>query len=1194
MSARARTLRRRQDWNVTKPAERVVADRSAAELYEQLWLGSLRSGTDINAPEKPLIIPGYHEPSFDAKRAKVVAAESRMRLDDTHKHRMEVLSALRKSADHMTLHPFQQILIETEFWTGSTQRLESAATDHSSHKKGALHRSGGGRHHNRSFPDDEDNDLSQQTDAATGDAAYHVTETPSYIRGKLRDYQLEGVNWLLGLHCKCINGVLADEMGLGKTFQTIATLATLKFTYGLPGPHLVVCPKSVLGNWFREFRQWCPSLRVFKFHAPGDSRPLMVKSHLRPVDNIKYDVVVTTFEMVLAEVHAFQKIPWQYLIIDEAHKLKNEESQAHVALASLHSSWRLIMTGTPLQNNLRELWALLHFLVPELFAGKADVFNSWFDSREGTENSEAIKNLHIILAPLLLRRLKQDVNTGIPPKKEIYVSCQLSRRQREWYSTVLAKDAELLNKASGGSTTRLSNIIMQLRKVVNHPYLMPGGEDGPPFKTDEWIVKHSGKMIVLDKLLRKLFNDKAGQHKVLVFSQFTMMLDIIEDYCNMAGFKFCRIDGSTTGLDREMQMAQFNLPTSDYFIFLLSTRAGGVGINLQAANHVILYDSDWNPQMDLQAQDRAHRIGQKRSVRVYRLIVDGTMEEKLYKRCLKKLYLDAMVVQQGRVQSKAKNQASAEELLALVRFGAEEVFKSRGADVSDADIDQLLQDGEERLDSLAGEMKQSCQQSLASFKLGADEANLYDFEGVSYATGNAASETKNLHVRFPDHQRGAISQDQLIEACCKFGEVNKCVLHPNLQEALMQFRTVLGAVDAKKAFERECGWVCHFATKENISVVTREMIDECFNTGAQKFGRGQRQRGEVRFYTDEDVAKLQQKRDKAPPLKLPKPPTFPAWQLYNIQRLLDIHNTEVALLVRNWRRRHDSDDAGGTSPANGGASPTSVEPTTDGGPSTLPVSAVLADDLTLSEQEQEEKQRLLAEGFPQWTRDEFRLLKSAITSGKVAPTDYRAIADRIGKTKTEGEVRDYMHALLERGPRCIPHFEKIEAAVEKAKKKVAAAAAISEAVRWKMEQLPVCGSPHRAEFDTPQFTSLKFAFKSKDVDMDRRLFYTAFDLGLHLPSSTPQPQLFGSVVRRQPDVVFDVYYQTRSDPSLTSRMAWIFTQVKKEWEKPDDKHGGDGDTLLESLRAASSVRRKKKAKVEDGDVTTVVETKTED
>ena len=419
---------------------------------------------------------------------------------------------------------------------------------------------------------------------------------------------------------------------------------------------------------------------------------------------------------------------------------------------------------------------------------------------------------------------------------------------------MLAKDAELLSRASGGTTSRLNNILMQLRKVLDHPYMMVGGEDGPPFKTDEGIIKHSGKMVVLQKLLKRLKDDTEGKHKVLIFSQFTSMLDILEDFCTWSGYKTCRIDGNTSGLSRDTQMAQFNSPSSDYFIFLLST-SGGLGINLQAANHVILYDSDWNPQMDLQAQDRAHRIGQKRTVRIYRFIVDGTIEERMYRRALKKLYLDAMVVQQGRVQSKAKNQASADELLSMIRFGAEEIFQTRGRDLTEADIDQLLADGEEMANSLTKEMKQSTQMSLASFKLGAEEANIYEFEGVQYGGEANKEESKMLFIRLPK----TMSQDELSDVCHVYGEVTRVVLHPELDEAhalpndsrCRRRQEGTQSADTPVTSSRVCG------------IVSREMIEECFNVAGEKLGRGQRVREPVRFYTDEDVEKLVKKRDKA-------------------------------------------------------------------------------------------------------------------------------------------------------------------------------------------------------------------------------------------------------------------------------------------------------------------------------------------
>lgn len=1101
MPASVRPSRRRQDLVTTTVAERTITDRSASELYDQLWLGALRAGVDPNLPEKVVEIEGYCLPTFDAKKGALVSLETRRHLDEIHRHRTEMLRSLRSNKAHMAMDPFLRILKETEYWMG-VKEWEGP----NSGTKGAKKLTSSNQRRVSQDEHDQDED----------DVALHITETPSYIRGRLRDYQLEGVNWLLGLFSRGINGILADEMGLGKTFQTIATIAYLKFTHGLPGPHLIVCPKSVLGNWYREIRQWCPSLNVYKFHCPSSIRLSMIKAHLQPYNRVKYDVIVTTNEMVVDEISAFSKIQWQYLVVDEAHKLKNEEGKLHTSLAVIRANWRLIITGTPLQNNLKELWALLNFLAPSLYTDSKS-FQEWFDCAQGVEDAAAVKSMHVMLAPLMLRRMKQDVNTGIPPKKEIYVTCQLSKKQRHWYSTVLAKDAELLNKATGGTCSRLNNVMMHLRKVINHPYLMVGGEDGPPFKTDEWLIKHSGKMIVLDMLLKRLLVDNKHEgNKVLIFSQFTTMLDILEDYCVFRGYKYCRIDGSTSAFDRDSQMASFNSPGGDHLIFLLSTRSGGLGINLQAANNVVLYDSDWNPQMDLQAQDRAHRIGQQRSVRIYRLIVDGTMEERMYKRALKKLYLDAMVVQQGRLQANAKSTATAEELLSMVRFGAEEIFKSRGQEITDADIDQLLNEGETKLNELTNSIKASTQVSLASFKLGADEANMYDFEGVSYGNANAISESKVVHCQFSSDAE-PISQDELYNRCAKYGEVVKAVLHPNLTEALVTFRTVIGATDAMKALHKEFNWTCSYAIKEVANVVSRDMIDECFAT--EKLGRGQRVREPVKFYTVEDVAKLTQKREKAPPLKMPRPPSYPYWQLYNNKRLTEIHNTEVALLVRNWRQRHDKDE--------------STVVLNDNGEE---VQQPVVEDLTLTAAELEEKDRLLGEGFPHWTHAEFRCLRSAVTSGKVGLRDYKTISELIG-SKTEGEVRDYLSALYERGARCVPQYARFEEAIARSQKKIDEHEAMLRAVRWKVE------SANDLERD------LKLIPRSAFPQLDRKLFLLAYDNNLVVPN-------VGQIMKGLPELRFDIYYQSRGDDFYTKRLSQLLLFVKKEHEKPAE---GDND-----------------------------------
>ncbi|KAG5494364.1 hypothetical protein GH5_02379 [Leishmania sp. Ghana 2012 LV757] len=1089
-AAIARKVRTRQDLHSTPVFERDMNDMAARDLYEQLLLNSIRSGSNPNAKAEVEVYDGYVEPSYDPVKGASVAAGHRQAIQEIYKERDVIIRTLRSSEEHCELSAFDRLLRETELYTGVREW------------KGASARGQRSRLYRHASREDEDD--------STGFDMMHLTETPSYIRGKLRPYQIEGVNWLLGLFSRGVNGILADEMGLGKTFQTIATIAYLKFTVGMPGPHLVVCPKSVMGNWCREFKHWCPGLSVYKFHASSDIRSSVIKAHLQPTDRIKYDVIVSTFEMVLDELNLFKRIAWQYLIVDEAHKLKNEEGRAHTALDSLQTSHRLIITGTPLQNNLKELWALLHFLAPRLF-NDSESFDTWFDTTSGQQDANVMSNLHKILAPLMIRRLKADVNTGIPPKKEIYVSCQLSKKQREWYMNVLAKDAEVLNKA-GGSAASLTNVMMSLRKVINHPYLMDGGEEGPPFVTDEKLVRTSGKMIILDKLLHRLRTDVQGRHKVLIFSQFTSMLNILEDYCNMRGFMYCRIDGNTSGYDRDSQMASFNSPTSDYFIFLLSTRAGGLGINLQAANHVILYDSDWNPQMDLQAQDRAHRIGQKRSVRVYRFVTDGTLEEKMYRRALKKLYLDAMVVQQGRLQSKATNQASKEELLSMIKFGAEEIFKTRHEDVTEADIDRLLDEGETISNQLTSEAKQHVQMSLASFQLGAEEANIYDFEGVSFKTG---AESRILHVRLSS----PVSQAELHAQCSQHGEVIKAVLHPNLKEALVYFRSISGAMEAKAKLP----YASSFASRDSPTVVSSDMITQCIGVG-EKLGRGHRVREPVQFFTEADVESMQKKATKAPPLKLPKLPKFHPYQLYNVKRLMELHNTEVALMVRNWKRKYE--EKGDTQKGKDGN-----EEEAGGGAD----DKVEDEDELLTEVEQEERERLLSEGFPTWTFYEYRSVVSALTSGKMDPTDYTAIAAVVGDTKTVGEVRDYVVALLERGEQCIKKFALVEERIKKAKMRRETKENVFKAAKWKVE---TCQHPEK-----------ELTFKTRgNVALDREVFLMAYENGFKADNTS-------ELVRSRPQHMFNVWYQSRPDTFFRKRLHTLMKSVQREWEKPADDGG---------------------------------------
>ena len=560
-------------------------------------------------------------------------------------------------------------------------------------------------------------------------SAAYLTAQPACLQyGKLRDYQLEGLNWMINLHDNGVNGILADEMGLGKTVQSVALLAYLLESRGVRGPHLVVVPKSTLGNWQKEFGRWCPDFNVLRLQGPKEERSRMVSEGLM---SGAYDVILTTFEVVILEKAALRKFSWCYIIVDEAHRIKNEKSALATELRRLESAHRLLVTGTPLQNNLHELWALLNFLLPDVFASSDD-FDSWFSTADGSVQQGVVHKMHAILKPFLLRRLKVDVESGLPPKTETKLFVGLTPMQREWYRKMLAKDSVALNTLGGPDKVRLQNVLMQLRKVCNHPYLFDGAEPGPPHVEGPHLWESCGKMSVLHKLLSKL----QGQgSRVLIFSQMTRMLDILEDYCTYVGLDFCRIDGNTSGEDRDEAMETFNAPGSKKFVFLLSTRAGGLGINLATADVVVLYDSDWNPQADLQAMDRAHRIGQTKPVRVFRFVTESTVEEKIVERAERKLYLDAVVIQQGRLAE--QNRAlSREELLTMVTFGADEVFQSKGGDVTDDDIDAILARGRERTEEGRERVKSDMQHNLRSFTLDASagaDRSIYLFDSKDYS-----------------------------------------------------------------------------------------------------------------------------------------------------------------------------------------------------------------------------------------------------------------------------------------------------------------------------------------------------------------------------------------------------------------------------------------------------------------------------
>ncbi|KAF2899454.1 hypothetical protein ILUMI_06728 [Ignelater luminosus] len=617
---------------------------------------------------------------------------------------------------------------------------------------------------------------------------HEVKEQPSYMMGVdktliLRDYQMHGLNWLIHSWCKENSVILADEMGLGKTIQTICFLYYLFHTHQLYGPFLCVVPLSTMTSWQREFSQWAPELNFVTYLGDVNSRNIIRQYEwcYESSKRLKFNAILTTYEIVLKDKAFLGSISWAVVLVDEAHRLKNDDSLLYKALMEFDTNQRLLITGTPLQNSLKELWALLHFIMP-------NKFQAWEEFEKEHEHAaqKGYSKLHKQLEPFILRRVKKDVEKSLPAKVEQILRVEMTSIQKQYYKWILTKNYNALRKGVKGSTTTFLNIVIELKKCCNHSMLTkPTEYESHMSHADhlQQLLRGSGKLVLLDKLLIRL---RETGHRVLIFSQMVRMLDILGEYLQLRHFPFQRLDGGIKGELRKQALDHFNAEGSQDFCFLLSTRAGGLGINLATADTVIIFDSDWNPQNDLQAQARAHRIGQKNQVNIYRLVTARSVEEEIVERAKQKMVLDHLVIQRmdttGRtvLDKKASSNNTPfnkEDLTAILKFGAEELFKDEEDkdEEPNCDIDEILQRAETRDEgpSMAGD------ELLSAFKVASFAAFDEDAEPSPVAAA-ADEESKDWDEIIPERLRKKVEEEE------KNKEMEDLYLPPRSRKTLQQ------------------------------------------------------------------------------------------------------------------------------------------------------------------------------------------------------------------------------------------------------------------------------------------------------------------------------------------------------------------------------------------------------------------------
>ncbi|KAI1389978.1 SWI/SNF family of DNA-dependent ATPase [Hypoxylon trugodes] len=899
----------------------------------------------------------------------------------------------------------------------------------------------------RTEAEEDEELLKDERQGGSADTVFR--ESPPFIHGTMRDYQIAGLNWLISLHENGISGILADEMGLGKTLQTISFLGYLRHIMDTKGPHLIIVPKSTLDNWKREFAKWTPEVDVLVLQGAKEERHALINDRL--VDE-KFDVCITSYEMILREKSHLKKFAWEYIIIDEAHRIKNEESSLSQVIRLFNSRNRLLITGTPLQNNLHELWALLNFLLPDVF-GDSEAFDQWFSGQDA-DSDVVVQQLHRVLRPFLLRRVKADVEKSLLPKKEVNLYLGMSEMQVKWYQKILEKDIDAVNGAGGKreSKTRLLNIVMQLRKCCNHPYLFEGAEPGPPYTTDEHLVYNSGKMALLDRLLRRL--QKQGS-RVLIFSQMSRLLDILEDYCVFRDYKYCRIDGGTAHEDRIAAIDEYNKPDSEKFVFLLTTRAGGLGINLTSADIVILYDSDWNPQADLQAMDRAHRIGQTKQVVVYRFVTENAIEEKVLERAAQKLRLDQLVIQQGRAHPGAKGPAAKDELLDMIQHGAEKVFSTKGAtgmaakgtELNDDDIDEILSKGENRTKELNAKYE----------KLGIDDLQKFSSESAYEWNGEVFGKKKDVAMTW-------------------------------------------------------------------INPAKRERKEQSYSV--DKFYR------QAIYGTTKAEPK-----PKAP--RAPKQIAVHDYQFYP-SRLRDLQERETAFYRKEIGYKVPIPDGDEENLEEREAQRAAEQEEIDNA-------------TALTEEEQEEKQKLSLQGFGDWNKRDFQQFVNG--SGRYGRQDYERIADEVD-SKTPAEVKAYARVFWQRYSE-IADYTKYLQVIETGEERMRKTEHQRKMLRKKMQQYRVPLQQMKINYSVS--TTNKKVYTEEE---DRFLLVMLDRFGI---DSEGIYERIRDEIRESPLFRFDWFFLSRTPIELSRRCTTLLTTVVKEFEdsQPTKANGVNGKSKRE-------------------------------